>query len=180
MLLIETVKLASMKELLIRQFETTIVEYRQSLARIVATYEMQPAMQQELHQEILLAIWKALPGFRGDSSVHTFIYRIAHNQAMNHLSRYSRIPAHESIDQPIESKIGCPEIAAINTEKMSSMFEAMHQLPILQRQVLTLALEGLSYQDISAVTGLNNNHVGVLLNRAKMRLKEILEQNHVG
>jgi len=159
-------------------FESTILEYRQSLARIVATYEMQPALQQELHQEILLAVWKALPNFRGDSSMHTFIYRVAHNQAINHVTKYSRVPPHQSIEQPVVSKDGCPEIAAINTEKMSGMFKAMHQLPIVQRQLLTLALEGLSYKEISQVTGLNTNNVGVRLNRAKKALKELLEQHH--
>ena len=178
MLIAETVKLESMTEQRTQLFESTILEYRQSLARIVATYEMQPALQQELHQEILLAIWKALPGFRGDSGIHTFIYRVAHNQAINHLTRNSRVPPHESIEEPIASEKGCPEIAAINTEKMSGMFKAMHQLPIVQRQILTLALEGLSYQEISQVTGLNVNNVGVRLNRAKTKLNEILEQTN--
>ena len=174
MLTRETATLLPMSNERTQQFESAILEYRQSLARIVATYEMQPALQQELHQEILLAIWKALPNFRGDSGLHTFIYRVAHNQAINHLTRNSKIPPHESIDQPIESAVGCPEIAAINTEKMSEMFNAMHQLPLVQRQILTLALEGLSYQEISEVTGLNVNLVGVKLNRSKKALKDIL------
>ncbi|MFT5452928.1 MAG: RNA polymerase sigma factor (sigma-70 family) [Enterobacterales bacterium] len=158
-------------------FESTIVSYRQSLARIVATYEMRPALQQELHQEILLAIWKALPGFRGDSGLHTFIYRVAHNQAMNHISRDSKIPPHESLDEPLESKSGCPEILAMNNQKMTNMFKAMHELPVIQRQILTLALEGLSYQEIAQVTGLNVNNVGVRLNRSKKALKDLLDLN---
>jgi len=160
------------------QFEQTITEYRQSLARIVATYEMRPALQQELHQEILLAIWKALPNFRGDSGLHTFIYRVAHNQAMNHLSRDSKIPPHETIEESLVSPTGCPEILAINNQKVSGMFRAMHSLSIIQRQILTLALEGLSYQEISQVTGLNVNNVGVRLNRAKKALKELLAQGN--
>jgi RNA polymerase sigma-70 factor (ECF subfamily) len=107
------------------------------------------------------------------------MYRVAHNQAINHLTRNSRIPPHESIDKPIESDVGCPEIAAINTEKMSVMFSAMHQLPLVQRQILTLALEGLSYQEISEVTGLNVNLVGVKLNRSKKALKDILGDEDV-
>ena len=159
-----------------KQFELATTEYRQSLARIVATYEVRPELQQELHQEILLAIWKALPNFRGDSGMHTFIYRVAHNQAMNHVSRYSKIPPHQSIDEPLESQADCPEIIAMKTQKISALFKAMHQLSVIQRQILTLALEGLSYQEISEVTGLNVNNVGVRLNRAKTALKAIIEQ----
>jgi RNA polymerase sigma factor (sigma-70 family) len=173
----ETVTISSMSNEQTKLFESTIVSYRQSLARIVATYEMRPALQQELHQEILLAIWKALPGFRGESGLHTFIYRVAHNQAMNHISRDSKIPPHESLDEPLESQSGCPEILAMNNQKMSNMFMAMHQLPVIQRQILTLALEGLSYQEIAQVTGLNVNNVGVRLNRSKKALKDLLDQN---
>jgi RNA polymerase sigma factor (sigma-70 family) len=173
----EAVTISSMSNEQTELFESTIVSYRQSLARIVATYEMRPALQQELHQEILLAIWKALPGFRGESGLHTFIYRVAHNQAMNHISRDSKIPPHESLDEPLESKTGCPEILAMNNQKMTNMFKAMHQLPVIQRQILTLALEGLSYQEIAKVTGLNVNNVGVRLNRSKKALKALLEQN---
>jgi len=177
MFIAETATLSFMRKEQTELFESTIVTYRQSLARIVATYEMRPDLQQELHQEILLAIWKALPGFRGESGLHTFVYRVAHNQAMNHLSRDSKIPPHESLDDPLESTTGCPLLLAMNSQKMSIMFKAMHKLPVIQRQILTLALEGLSYQEIAQVTGLNDNNVGVRLNRAKKALKEILDQN---
>jgi len=175
MLIAEAATMRPMVNERTEQFENTILKYRHSLARIVATYEAQSALQQELHQEILLAIWKALPGFRGDSGLHTFIYRVAHNQAMNHISRYKKIPPHEPIEQTVLIAADCPEITAINSQQMSEMFKAMHQLPVLHRQILTLALEGLSYQEISQVTGLSDNNVGVRLNRAKKALREILE-----
>ena len=184
LLTIETVTLADM--VLVsknmqqtERFEAIILKYRQSLARIVATYEMQPALQQELHQEILLAIWKALPTFRGDSGIHTFIYRVAHNQAMNHVSRNSRVPNHETIDESIDDSIGAtpehPEIETMHKQQITGMFKAMHSLPVSQRQILTLALEGLSYQEISEIMGINTNNIGVRLNRAKKSLKDLLE-----
>jgi len=164
-------------------FEQTIRDYKQSLARIVATYELQPALQEELHQEILLAIWKALETFRGDSNLHTFIYRVAHNQAINHLSKHARLPRHESLDEraekPAPIKNSSPELAAMENQKMQLVFNAMHRLPVLQRQLLTLSLEGLSYKELSEVTGLTESNVGVRLNRAKQALKDVMENHHV-
>ena len=159
-------------------FETAIRDYKQSLARIVATYELQPALQQELHQEILLAIWKSLASFRGDSSLHTFIFKVAHNQAINHVSRYANKPTLESIENPIPSDEDCPEGSAIQDQNMQLLFSAMHQLPVLQRQLLALSLEGLSYQELAEVTGLSESNVGVRLNRAKKALRSYMEQNH--
>lgn len=178
MLATETVTLFDMSDERTRQFEQTILEYRQSLARIAATYEIQPELQQELHQEILLAIWKALPGFREESGLHTFIYRVAHNQAMNHVAKHSRLPNHEPLEKVELSSESCPELQAIQSQQTQALFKAMYQLPILQRQILTLALEGLSYDEIATVTGLSNSNVGVRLNRAKKALKDKMEQTH--
>ena len=159
-------------------FETAIPDHQQSLARIVATYELDPALQQELHQEILLAIWKSLASFRGDSSLHTFVFKVAHNQAINHVSRNARLPSHESIEKPIESDRASPEMNAITSQKMQLLFRAMHRLPVLQRQLLALSLEGLSYQELAEVTGLSESNVGVRLNRAKKALQQQLEKYH--
>jgi RNA polymerase sigma-70 factor (ECF subfamily) len=159
-------------------FEQVVRDYQGSLNRIVATYELIPALQQELHQEILLAIWKSLARFRGDSSLHTFIFRIAHNQAINHVSRYSRRPGHQAIDTSIPDDNTSPELAAMDRQEIQLVIKAMHQLPVLQRQLLALSLEGLSYKELAEVTGLSESNVGVRLNRAKKALKDYMEQYH--
>ena len=176
-MLAEAVTLADMtsQEIL---FETAIRDHQASLSRIVATYELDTHLQQELHQEILLAIWKSLANFRADSSLHTFVFKVAHNQAINHVSRHARVPHHESMDNPLPSDSACPEMSAINSQKMQLVFRAMHTLPVLQRQLLALSLEGLSYQELSEVTGLSESNVGVRLNRAKKALQEQLEKHH--
>lgn len=176
-MLAETVRLEFMetRETL---FETAIRDHQQSLARIVATYELDPALQQELHQEILLAIWKSLASFRGDSSLHTFVFKVAHNQAINHVSRNARLPSHEPIENAIESDRASPEMNAISNQKMQLLFRAMHRLPVLQRQLLALSLEGLSYHELAEVTGLSESNVGVRLNRAKKSLQQQLEKYH--
>ena len=173
----DTVTLASMnaQETL---FEQVVHDYQASIARIVATYELIPALQQELHQEILLAIWKSLAKFRGDSSLHTFIFRIAHNQAINHVSRHSKRPTHHEIDNSIPDDDPSPELTVMEGQEIQLVIRAMHRLPVLQRQLLALSLEGLSYKELAEVTGLTESNVGVRLNRAKKALKEFMEQYH--
>ena len=55
---------------------------------------------------------------------------------------------------------------------MTSLLDAIRTLPVTMRQVMTLTLEGLSYQEIADICGLNKNHVGVLLQRGKSALQE--------
>ncbi|NNJ72176.1 MAG: sigma-70 family RNA polymerase sigma factor [Enterobacterales bacterium] len=159
-------------------FEATIRDHRQSLARIVATYERIPAMQQELHQEILLAIWKALGNFNGESSIHTFIYRVAHNQAISHVSKYARKHRHENLETAMVDDASDPMQHVVQSQRVNRLFNAMHRLPLLQRELLSLSLEGLSYKELAEVTGMSESNVGVRLNRAKKALKSIMESDY--
>ncbi len=70
-----------------REYETILRDYGASLSRLVASYEASPDAREDLLQEIQLALWKALPSFRGDCSVRTFVYRVAHNRALTHAWR---------------------------------------------------------------------------------------------
>ena len=174
MLTRETATLLPMSNERTQQFESAILEYRQSLARIVATYEMQPALQQELHQEILLAIWQALPRFRGDSGAHTFIYRVAYNQALIHVAKNSRVKVHEGVSDQLPCQLDGPEQQTTQAQSMGRLFIAIRRLPVLQRQLITLSLEGLSYKDIAEITGLGLSNIGVQLNRIKNKLGKSL------
>lgn len=69
-----------------QRFAELLRKHGPGLGRIAASYA-RPADQADLGQEISLAIWNALDGFRGDCSERTFIFRIAHNRALSHLAR---------------------------------------------------------------------------------------------
>ncbi len=157
------------------KFEELVVKYQDTLQRVVASYEVKPQLAQELYQEILLAIWQALPGFRGDSSPLTFIYRIAHNRAVTHVIRNSRQPAEVELDLSLESESVSPQKFTELEQRQNQLFSAIRKLPVMQRQTLSLALEGLSYQEIADITGITVNNIGVRLNRTRAALRKLLE-----
>jgi hypothetical protein len=55
-------------------FEELVVRYHKTLSKIAATFEADAKLQQDLLQEILLSLWQALEQFKGDSSLHTYVY----------------------------------------------------------------------------------------------------------
>lgn len=63
---------------------------------MAATYEANFHMRQELLQEITLAVWQALEKFKGDSSVKTYILRVAHNKAITHVAYHVKQPRNDS------------------------------------------------------------------------------------
>lgn len=160
-----------------QQFERILKEYGAALSRLASSYEVVAGVREELVQEIALAIWQALRHFRGECSERTFVYRIAHNRALSHV--WKRRPAHQALDeieernQPIDPRPH-PEEQAARTDQQARLMSAIQSLPVSQRQVIVLTLEGLSHAEIADVIGITENNVAVRVNRAKKSLKEML------
>jgi RNA polymerase sigma factor (sigma-70 family) len=64
------------------RFVQLMVEFAQPMRRLCAAYANRAVDRDDLFQEIFLAVWRALPAFRGDASARTWLYRIAHNVAL--------------------------------------------------------------------------------------------------
>ncbi|GGF63843.1 RNA polymerase sigma factor [Alteromonas lipolytica] len=160
-----------------KDFRQILSEHQALLSRVASSYEANESLRQELLQEIALAVWQGLERFNGDASLKTYILRIAHNRAVTHVSKEvkSRDVSLQD-DDNIVATAGTiddePEYVASRSRQVSTLLEAIRTLPVTMRQVMTLTLEGLSYQEIADVCGLNKNHVGVLLQRAKTTLQE--------
>ncbi len=74
--------------------------YDRSVRRLAMAYERDHALREDLIQEIWLALWLALPSFRGDCAERTFVYRIAHNRGVSHIQQARRGRA-ETLDDSI-------------------------------------------------------------------------------
>jgi RNA polymerase sigma-70 factor (ECF subfamily) len=142
------------------------------LGRVAASYA-RPADQDDLAQEISLAIWNALDGFRGQASERTFLYRIAHNRGLSHLAR--RRAAGVELPQVADGTPG-PETRAAGREEVERLYTAIRALPVPQRQVLTLALEGMSHAEVGACLGITPENAAVRLSRARAALRAGMEE----
>jgi RNA polymerase sigma factor (sigma-70 family) len=129
-------------------------------------------VREDLLQDIRLAIWTALPRFRGEASTRTFVFRIAHNRALTHVWKRKRAGAQEETD--VVDARADPESAAIKDANRAWLIDAIRTLPIPYRQVITLALEDLPQSEIAAILGISENNVAVRMNRARKLLKEKL------
>ena len=146
---------------------------RQDLAplrRLANAYARSPAEREDLFQEIALALWTALPAFRGDSSERTWLYRVAHNTAIRLTTKRTRRARHEQPgDGPEPVSSADPESSAINDQQRQLLWSAVHALPLLDRQLVVLHLEGLSAADIKGITGLSAANVAMRVTRARKR-----------
>jgi len=157
-----------------KHFEQTLEQHNAAISRVVSSYEMIKALQEELYQEISVALWKALAKFDQKSSLKTYVLSIAHKRAISHVAKYAREPRTSDICEFELPSDNCPSEQLAQSQRMNKLLFALHQLPMLERQLVTLALEGVSYKEIAEILGITTNLVGVKLNRAKTKLKSLI------
>lgn len=153
--------------------EDVLREHGAMLARIAASYEAEPTRRQDLLQEISLALWKALPRWRGEASLRTFVARVAHNRAIDHLARRCRIDEDELGEQHVDP-VADPARNAELRQRRDGLLAAVQRLPLGQRQVVVLALEGFSQREIGQTLSVEENTVAQRLSRARRQLREWL------
>ena len=159
------------------RFDSLLSAHGPALGRLAASYTRGAAEREDLLQEIVFAIWQALPRFRGECSERTFIFRIAHNRAISHVGR-RRLPLVEGDEHLEVSSPGPdPERALSNEQNGQQLIEAIRRLPLPYAQVVTLTLEELTYAEIGEVLGISETNVGARLTRARDMLRTLLRNS---
>lgn len=153
-------------------FDRIVRDHGAMIRRIAASYERQPALAQELVQDIYLAVWRALPSFRGEASLRTFVARIATYRAMTHLAGARRAPACQALDEDIAAPGDNPETCAAAASRQARLVQAVRRLPLVYRQTVLLTLEGLAPGEVAATLDITANAVAIRLSRAKDILRK--------
>jgi RNA polymerase sigma factor (sigma-70 family) len=160
------------------QYTRLLNEFGPGLARLAASYEAIPQAREDLLQDIRVALWVALPKFRGEASLRTFVYRIAHNRALTHVWRGRQTGTPDPIDDlELIDQLQGPEARVIESASRDRLLQAIRGLPLTSRQVITLALEDMSNGEMAAVLGISENNVAVRLSRARTLLRARLGRN---
>jgi len=155
-------------------FRRVMADYASGLWRLTAGYARTDADREDLYQEVLLAVWGALPEFRDESSLRTYVFRIGHNRGISHRRRQTRRPLPVSLEGLISSGPS-PESEAMAGTLRAELLEAIRALPHGRRQVMMLHMEGLAPREIGEVLGITPNHVSVRLHRARADLRRRLD-----
>src|SRR5262245_56065161 len=98
------------------------------LGRLAASYARTPPEREDLYQEIVVAIWKALPRFRGECSERTFIFRIAHNRGIAHLAQRRVLTTAEDVE--VEAPGPNPEQSLSRAQEGRRLLDAVQRLPL--------------------------------------------------
>jgi RNA polymerase sigma-70 factor (ECF subfamily) len=146
------------------RFGELMEAYAGPIRRLCAAYAVNGADREDLFQDIFLAVWRALPGFRGEASTRTWLYRIAHNVALTWRTRDRR---RQSRETPLEDDVG---VAGHMDLRRLALRRAIAAMNPADRTLTLLWLEGLSAAEIEDVTGVKSATVAVRLSRIRKQL----------
>jgi len=154
-------------------FNELAAQYSAPLARLARAHEADRALQQDLLQEIHLALWRSLPAFNHHCSLKTWVYRVAHNAASTYVlrarrRRSSQLVALDDIviaDEPVDVDAAIDEARAL-----ARVSQLIRRLKPIDREVIILHLEGLSREEIAEIAGLSLSNVAIKIHRIKQLL----------
>lgn len=146
---------------------------------------------EDLTQEVFVEAFRSVGNFRGESSLSTWLYRIAVSKSLQQIRRRQRqkrvaffrslVGLEEEQAGAVTDEFNHPGVALENSERAKLLFEKMSQLPENQRTAFVLhKVEGLSHKEIGEVMQLKVPAVEALIFRAKRRLQELLRDFYEG
>ncbi len=155
---------------MVNEFDEIVHLYKDRIFKVLymKVGNMEDAM--DLTQDVFFKVYKALPKFRGDSSIYTWIYRIAINTANTFLKKRGRFQS-SSIEDMEDNSL---QFNLNNEENLKTLLKSkIEELPEHYKDVLLLHyFEGFDYKEIADVLGLNIGTVKSRLFRARELLSK--------
>lgn len=160
-------------------YKNWLVEHGAIAFKVARSYARTTEDCQDLVQDILLEVWRALPSFRERSSLSTWSYRVALNTALSwRRGEHRRQSLQLAIADAVAGSVSPPESSRVlaDCETVDRLYAAIRQLPRGDAALILLYLDGLTYGQMAEVLGITENNVGVKLNRAKKALGELMKE----
>ena len=167
-----------------RAFEALVLKYQDRIYRLIQRLVSGSDVVDDLAQEVFIRAYRSLGDFKGESSLYTWLYKIALNLCRNHYRTRGRKPAHEELDEAdgavgLEAAGGTPEDEVFRREFWEQFRQGLEELPAEQREAVVFCdLEGMSYEEMAEVMGVPIGTVRSRIFRGRRALQARLAAFH--
>jgi RNA polymerase sigma-70 factor (ECF subfamily) len=168
-----------------RAFEALVLKYQDRIYRLIQRMVGSSEAVDDLAQEVFIRAYRSIGDFKGESSLYTWLYKIALNLCRNHYRTRGRRPVHEELDENdgatgLEAGGGSPEDEVFRREFWQQLRRGLDALPDEQREAVVFCdLEGMSYEEMAEVMGVPIGTVRSRIYRGRRALQERLAAFHV-
>ena len=157
------------------RFIAAIKENEGFIYKIAAVYTNNKDDKNDLVQEIIYQLWKSFDSFNQQSSLHTWMYRVALNVAILQLKVSKKSIPTIPIDEQITNYQEKDD--SENEARWKIFREQIETLNLLDKGIVLLYLDNKSYEEIAAIVGITKTNVATKLSRIKGKLKTQILKN---
>ena len=144
---------------------------QEKLFRICSIYAKDDEDAKDLFQEVLVHVWRSISTFKGNSSIGTWMFRVALNVCLRFKSKHTKNQNRFiRLDSITIANFGYEENSEGDNEKLNSLRKCVKKLNEADKAIVALYLEGIAYKEISSILGLSENHIAVKIKRIKLKL----------
>ncbi|RQO36664.1 RNA polymerase subunit sigma-24 [Chryseobacterium sp. KBW03] len=152
-------------------FEEIYELYWQRIFRLCMGYVNDTDLAQDLAQETFIIVWQQLPKFRNESSVGTWIFRIASNNCLRQIEKEKKFT---KTDLPINLEEKKQESME---PQIQLLYQFISELPETDRIIISLELEEVKQAEIAHIVGLSESNIRVKIHRIKEKLTQKFKEN---
>ena len=153
------------------EFEQLVRKHKSTIYTVCFMFSKDADEVDDLFQEVLINLWRGFKDFKGESKIETWIWRVSFNTCISQ-ERKKKRASHI----PLEMGIDLFHDKDEDTRQIQMLYQRIHQLKPFDRAIVLLWLEGMPYDEISAIVGITVKNVSVRLYRIKEELKKM--SNH--
>ncbi len=151
------------------EFTQLVKKHKSTIYTVCYMFSSDPDEVSDLFQETLINLWKGFPKFRGESKPETWIYRVALNTCISadrkKQSQGERIPLTMDINLYADTDD--------DSRQVQQLYKRINRLGLVDRAIVLMWLENMSYDEIGNILGISAQNVGVKLFRIKEELKKM-------
>ena len=154
-------------------FTQLVREHKSTIYTVCYMFSKDEEEVNDLFQETLINMWKGIDSFREESKISTWIYRVALNTCLLQERKKKRQVAKV----PLTMDVNFFEDDDANAAQVRMLHQRIGRLGLVDRALVMMWLEGMSYDEIGTVMGITAKNVGVKLFRIKEQLKKLTVNN---
>lgn len=156
------------------EFLAILKENQRIITKYCLMYTTDVMPFDDLYQETIYNLWKSFKTFKGNCKVSTWVYRVTINTCITYVRlKYKRGGTYTDLGKAVN----IPDDITID-DNISSLYQMISQLSLIDRSIVMLWLDGKSYSEIADTLGMTETNVGSRLNRAKEKIKQMFNKEN--
>ena len=152
-----------------KEFARIVREHKTTIYTVCYMFSKDREEVEELFQEVLIAMWRGIDSFRGESALRSWIYRVSLNTCISAERKKRRRADSVHLDMNINLFSDTDD----DSRQAQMLRERIGRLGVFDRAIILLWLENLSYEEIGAIVGITAKNVSVRLVRIREQLKSM-------